>query len=109
MNRYYIDVKAEMQMSVATELQANEQTQGPVYLSAEQRRMASAAVPVRASGKDNVEAVRDFGRDLGWDAGRDSGRDSGREATRDPTRSSFPSAPAIPSREPEQPCLTRSR
>lgn len=89
MNRYNSDAKAELKLFVATELQAKERTQGPVQLSAEQRRMASAPEQVRASGKDNVEPLRDTGRDAG--------------------RSSVPAPPPNPSREPEQPRLTRSR
>jgi hypothetical protein len=85
MNRYNSDATAELKLFVATELQAKERTQGPVQLSAEQRRMAGAPEPGRASGKDNVELLRDAGR------------------------SSVPAPPPNPSREPEQPRLTRSR
>ncbi|MFN7399280.1 MAG: hypothetical protein ACK5SX_09535 [Sandaracinobacter sp.] len=88
MNRLHTDAKAELKLFVATELQAKERAQGPVQLSAEQRRMASAPEQGRAAGKDTVEPLRD---------GRDAGR------------SSVPAPPPNLSREPEQPRLTRSR
>lgn len=88
MNRYNSDAKAELKLFVAIELQAKERAQGPVQLSAEQRRMASAPEQGRAAGKDNVEALRE-------------GRDAGRSAIAAP--------PPNLSRETEQPRLTRSR
>jgi hypothetical protein len=97
MNRYNSDAKAELKLFVATELQAKERTQGPVQLSAEQRRMASAPEQGWAAGTGNVEALSDIGRD----PGRDAGRDAGRVSTATP--------PPNPSYQPEQPRLTRSR
>ena len=88
MNRYNSHAKAELKLFVATELQAKERSQGPVQLSAEQRRMASAPEQSRAAGKDNVEALLE---------GRDAGR------------SSDPAPPPNPSQQPEQPRLKRSR
>lgn len=88
MNRYNSDAKAELKLFVATELQAKERSQGPVQLSAEQRRMASAPEQGRAAGTGNVETLRE---------GRDAGR------------SSASAPPPNLSREPEQPRLTRSR
>jgi hypothetical protein len=48
MNRYNSDAKTELKLFVATELQAKERTQGPVQLSAEQRRIASEPEQGRA-------------------------------------------------------------
>lgn len=89
MNRYNSDAKAELKLFVATELGAKEQAQGPVQLSAEQRRLAGMPEAGRATGREAGEALR--------------------SPARDPDRSALPPAPNTPAREPEQPRLTRSR
>ncbi|KPF78356.1 hypothetical protein IP88_04220 [alpha proteobacterium AAP81b] len=89
MNRYNSDAKAELKLFVATELGAREQSQGPVQLSAEQRRLASTPEVGRATGRETGATLLSP------------------ERTATPT--SLPPAPSIPAREQEQPRLTRSR
>lgn len=89
MNRYNSDAKAELKLFVAAELGAREQMQGPVQLSAEQRRLASAPEVGRATGRETGETLR--------------------RPERDAAPTSLPPAPSIPAREQEQPRLTRSR
>ena len=56
MNCYNSDAKAELKLFVATELQAKERAQGPVQLSAEQRRLASAPEQERNADQSSVPA-----------------------------------------------------
>lgn len=59
MNRHNLDAKTEMKAYVATELVKKERTEGPVVLSAEQKRTASAPEPARAEpARPAAEPVR---------------------------------------------------
>lgn len=89
MNRYNSDAKAELKLFVATELGAREQSQGPVQLSAEQRRLASAPEVGRATGRETSKTPR--------------------SPERNADHTSLLPTPSIPAREQEQPRLTRSR
>lgn len=67
MNRHNTQAKAEMKAFVATELMKKERTEGPVVLSAEQKRVATAPQPVQAVPK---AAAPEPGRRLEPDAPR---------------------------------------